>query len=117
MKTLITTLALIAAASTASAYTCSNTVETVNGKIVYTASQCGNQTPASNEQLSTMSDRANNPDLDENKPVVVRVKPKKPFVIHKQPVKDFYTGEVIGYSYNTADGGFTIDYTEAYLSK
>jgi mannitol-specific phosphotransferase system IIBC component len=71
MKTTIVTAIILAAATTsASAYTCKNTIETINGEIVYTASQCGNQAPASAGMLELMTFIANNPPKDNVEEVV-----------------------------------------------
>lgn len=55
MKTLITAIVLAATATSASAFTCKNTVEMINGEWSYTSSQCGNQTPASAEVLEMVT--------------------------------------------------------------
>ena len=70
---LMTTAALIVtvAASSATAFTCKNTVKVINGDIVYTASQCTGQEPAPKSTLELMSFMANNPNWGENKEVVV----------------------------------------------
>jgi hypothetical protein len=64
MKTLITTIALTLAATSASAYTCKNTVSWVDGQWSYTSSQCGNQAPASADTLAMITYIANNPPKD-----------------------------------------------------
>jgi len=64
MKTLITAIVLAATATSASAFTCKNTVEMINGEWSYTSSQCGNQTPASAEVLEMVTYTANNPPKD-----------------------------------------------------
>jgi len=72
-KTIVTAIALVTAtvaASSASAYTCKNTVERINGEIVYTYSQCGDQAPASEKMLELMSYNANNPSEDREEEVV-----------------------------------------------
>jgi len=51
-------VAAIFAASTASAFTCENTVETIDGKVTYTFSQCTGQAPASQTVLDMMTDSA-----------------------------------------------------------
>lgn len=73
MKTLIAAIVLATAAvttTTASAYTCTNKVERINGEIAYTYSQCGNQAPASQKMLDLMSFHANNPSEDPKEVVV-----------------------------------------------
>ena len=65
MKTLLITTALIISATTASAFTCKNTVTAdAHGVITYTASQCGNQAPASADMLTMITYIANNPPKD-----------------------------------------------------
>ena len=65
MKTLLITTALIISATSASAYTCKNTVTAdASGVITYTSSQCGNQAPASADTLAMVSYIANNPSKD-----------------------------------------------------
>ena len=64
MKTLITAIVLAATATSASAFTCKNTVEMIDGEWSYTSSQCGNQTPASAEVLDMVTFTANNPPKD-----------------------------------------------------
>ena len=64
MKTLITAIVLAVTATSASAYTCKNTVEMINGEWSYTTSQCGNQAPASAEVLEMITYTANNPPKD-----------------------------------------------------
>jgi outer membrane murein-binding lipoprotein Lpp len=64
MKTLITAIVLAATATSASAFTCKNTVEMINGEWSYTTSQCGNQAPASAEVLEMITYTANNPPKD-----------------------------------------------------
>ena len=64
MKTLITAIALTVAATSASAFTCKNTVTMVDGEWVYTSSQCGNQAPASADTLAMITYIANNPPKD-----------------------------------------------------
>jgi len=64
MKTLITAIVLAVTATSASAYTCKNTVEMINGEWSYTSSQCGNQAPASAEVLEMITYIANNPPKD-----------------------------------------------------
>ena len=66
-KSIIATVALIAAASTASAYTCKNTVEIIDGEYVYTSSQCTGQNPATQATLDQMSFAANNPGNDDQR--------------------------------------------------
>jgi hypothetical protein len=61
----IASIIAIASATTASAYTCKNTAEIINGETVYTYSQCGNQAPASQTTLDQMSYAANNSESDE----------------------------------------------------
>jgi len=61
----IASIIAIASATTASAYTCKNTAEIINGETVYTYSQCGNQAPASQTTLDQMSYAANNNESDE----------------------------------------------------
>lgn len=51
-------VAAIVAASSASAFTCENTVETIDGKVTYTFSQCTGQAPASQFVLDMMTDAA-----------------------------------------------------------
>jgi len=53
--------AAIFAASTASAFTCENTVEIIQGEWVYTFSQCTGQAPASQHVLDIMTEAANAP--------------------------------------------------------
>ena len=65
MKTIIASIAFIAAASSASAFTCKNTVEIIDGEYVYTASQCTGQNPATQSTLDLMSFAANNPGNDD----------------------------------------------------
>lgn len=57
--------ASIGFASTASAFTCNNTVEIVDGEFVYTSSVCTGQAPASQAILDSMSYSANNPGNDD----------------------------------------------------
>ena len=64
MKTTIMAIALALTTTSASAYTCKNTVESINGDWVYTSSQCGNQAPASAEVLEMITYIANNPPKD-----------------------------------------------------
>ena len=66
MKTLLITTALLSSQQhTASAYTCKNTVTAdAHGVITYTASQCGNQAPASADTLAMITYIANNPPKD-----------------------------------------------------
>jgi hypothetical protein len=64
MKTLITAIVLATVATSASAFTCKNTVEMTNGEWSYTTSQCGNQAPASAEVLEMVTYTANNPPKD-----------------------------------------------------
>ena len=64
MKTLLLTSALLISATTASAFTCKNTVTMVDGEWSYTSSQCGNQAPASAEVLEMITYTANNPSKD-----------------------------------------------------
>ena len=65
MKTLLITTALIISATSASAFTCKNTVTSdASGVITYTSSQCGNQAPASADQLAMVTYIANNPPKD-----------------------------------------------------
>ena len=65
MKTLLITTALIISATSASAYTCKNTVTSdASGVITYTSSQCGNQAPASADMLTMITYIANNPPKD-----------------------------------------------------
>ena len=65
MKTLLITTALLISATTASAFTCKNTVTAdAHGVITYTASQCGNQAPASADTLAMITYIANNPPKD-----------------------------------------------------
>jgi len=62
-----TALALTAlTATTASAFTCKNTVETIKGEAVYTFSQCTGQEPASQFVLDMMTESAKDrgPDAD-----------------------------------------------------
>lgn len=70
MKTLITAIALTVAATSASAYTCKNTVTMVDGEWIYTSSQCGNQAPASADTLAMITYIANNPPKDNVEDVV-----------------------------------------------
>ena len=72
MKTLITAIVLAATATSASAYTCKNTVTAdAHGVITYTSSQCGNQAPASAEVLEMITYIANNPSEDKAEEEVV----------------------------------------------
>ncbi len=70
-STLITAIILAATATSASAFTCKNTVERVNNEWVYTSSQCGNQAPASQDTLDAITFTANNPSEDREEEVVV----------------------------------------------
>ena len=54
-------VAVVATSASASQYTCTNTVDRVNGEYVYTYSQCGDNPPASQRHLDLMSEMANNP--------------------------------------------------------
>jgi hypothetical protein len=72
----IASIIAIASATTASAYTCKNTSEIINGETVYTYSQCGNQAPASQTTLDQMSYAANNSESDEVVEEVVVVVPE-----------------------------------------
>jgi hypothetical protein len=69
IKTIAATALAITAltATTASAFTCKNTIERIDGKVVYTFSQCTGQEPASQFVLDMMTDSANDrgPDEDE----------------------------------------------------
>ena len=64
MKTLLLTSALLITATSASAFTCKNTVAMVDGEWAYTSSQCGTQAPASAEVLEMITYIANNPPKD-----------------------------------------------------
>ena len=71
MKTLLITTALLISATSASAFTCKNTVTAdAHGVITYTASQCGNQAPASADTLAMITYIANNPPKDNVEEVV-----------------------------------------------
>ena len=72
MKTLLLTSALLISATTASAFTCKNTVTRVDGKWIYTSSQCGTQAPASAEVLEMITYTANNPPKDYVEEVVTQ---------------------------------------------
>ena len=70
MKTLLLTTALLITATSASAFTCKNTVAMVDGEWSYTSSQCGTQAPASAEVLEMITYTANNPPKDLEEEVV-----------------------------------------------
>jgi len=61
----IASIIAIASTTAASAYTCQNNVEIVDGEYVYTSSICTNQPPASQIVLDIMSYAANNPGNDD----------------------------------------------------
>ena len=61
----IASIIAIASTTAASAYTCKNTAEIVDGETVYTYSQCGTQAPASQAVLDMMTYAANNNEVDE----------------------------------------------------
>ncbi len=70
MKQLLLSTALLITATSASAYTCKNTVTMVDGEWSYTSSQCGTQAPASAEVLEMITYIANNPPKDLEEEVV-----------------------------------------------
>lgn len=87
-KSIIATVALIATASTASAYTCKNTVEIIDGEYVYTSSQCTGQKPATQATLDQMSFAANNPGNDDQREEVVEDVVETPVaVVVAEPTK------------------------------
>jgi len=71
MKTLLITTALLISATTASAFTCKNTVSSVNGKWVYTYSKCTGQPEGSPILLEELSYTANNPPKDNVEETVI----------------------------------------------
>jgi hypothetical protein len=89
MKTLITAIALIATATTASAFSCTNKIENINGKFVYTEIICnGKVAPQSTVDNHTFM--INNPEKDreetkeETVTITVATPPSK--VVDETPV-------------------------------
>ncbi len=70
MKQLLLSTALLITATSASAFTCKNTVTMVDGEWSYTSSQCGTQAPASAEVLEMITYVANNPPKDAQEEVI-----------------------------------------------
>jgi len=90
MKTLITTIALLATATTANAFSCSNKIENINGKFVYTEIICnGKVAPQSTVDNHTFM--INNPENEKEEikeePVTITVATPPVKAVVKKPVK------------------------------
>jgi hypothetical protein len=108
----IASIIAIASATTASAYTCKNTAEIINGETVYTYSQCGNQAPASQTTLDQMSYAANNPGNDPQEEAVEEV------VVVVEVAAPTRTREVLGTPQNTTNKkGYRVVKTQIKVTK